>query len=187
MLKGFTIHDDAAKEATERFGPLKVVLGSIPALYANSEVCLRPPAQSSSLMNASAGSHCRWKQNRRPPLTHSRIGGTFCNASRRRGRAEVPARTDRVCHSSPSRLDINFLPANSRASRGSCDRYTKSQDYSDLLAALKTMKACSGFSRICERRSRITRFVRHLGTILDADRENRGCNTWPTMNRVAKR
>ena len=185
MLEGFTIHDDAAKEAMEGFGPLKVVLGSIPALYANLEVSLRPPTQSPSLTNASAGNHHHRKQNRRPPLTYGRIRGTFCHASRRRGRAEAPARTDTVCHSSPSRFDIDFLPANSRSPRGSCGRYAKSQGCSDLMTGFKTMKVSSGFSRICERPSLITRFVHHPGTVLDADKENRGCNKWPTMNRDA--
>ena len=63
MLEGFTIYDDAAKEVTEGFGTLKVVLGSIPALYANFEVRLRPLAQNSSLTNASAGNRHHWKQN----------------------------------------------------------------------------------------------------------------------------
>ena len=40
MLEDATIHEDAAKEATEGFGTLKAVLGFIPALYANSEVRL---------------------------------------------------------------------------------------------------------------------------------------------------
>ena len=31
-----------AQDDTEKFGPLKVVLGAIPALYANHEVCLKP-------------------------------------------------------------------------------------------------------------------------------------------------
>ena len=31
------------KDNTEKFGPLKSVLGNVPALYANSEVCLQPP------------------------------------------------------------------------------------------------------------------------------------------------
>ena len=170
MLEGFTTYDDAAKEAAEGFGPLKVVLGSIPALYANLEVRLRPPAQSSSLTNASAGNHRRWKKNRRPALTYGRIGGTFCHAPRRRARAEAPARTDTVCNSSPSRFDIDFLPANSRSSRGSCGRYTKSQGCSGLMTGFKTMKVSSGSLRICERPSPIIRFVRHLGTVLDADR-----------------
>ena len=43
--------------ATERFGPLKVVLGAIPALYANSEVRLVSPAPSSPLLNAFPGNH----------------------------------------------------------------------------------------------------------------------------------
>ena len=40
MIGGVSIRDDAAEEATERFGPLKVVLGTIPAVYANFKVCL---------------------------------------------------------------------------------------------------------------------------------------------------
>ena len=33
------------KDNTEKFGPLKSVLGNVPALYANCEVCLQPPTQ----------------------------------------------------------------------------------------------------------------------------------------------
>ena len=82
VLKRVTIRDDAAKEAAGTFGPLKVVLGAIPALYANSEVRLRSPTQNTSLTNTSAGNHHHWGKNRRPPLTCGRIGGTFCHASR---------------------------------------------------------------------------------------------------------
>ena len=187
MLDGFTIHDHATNGTTEGFGTLKVVLGSIPALYANFEVRLRPLAQSSSLTNASAGNRHHWKQNRRPPLTNGCIGGTVCNTSRRRARTEAPTRFDTVCHSPPSRLDIDFLPANSMSSRDSCGRYARSQGWSDLLTPLKTVKVCSGFSKICGRTSPITRFVHHPGTVLDAYRENRGCNKWLTMNTAAER
>ena len=176
MLERLSIHDDAAKGTTEGFGTLKVILGSIPALYANFEVRLRPPAQHNSLTNAFAGNHRRWKQNRRPSLAYSRIRGTFCNASRRCGRAEAPARVDTVCHSSPSRLDIDFLAANSKSPRGNYSRYARSQGCNNLLTTFKTTKVCSDFSKICERPSPITRFVRDLITVLDADRENRGCN-----------
>ena len=31
------------KDNTEKFGPLKSVLGNVPALYVNCEVCLQPP------------------------------------------------------------------------------------------------------------------------------------------------
>ena len=48
---------DVTMEATGEFGTLKAVLGAIPAVYANREVRLRPPAQNSSLTNASAGIH----------------------------------------------------------------------------------------------------------------------------------
>ena len=49
--------------ATERFGPLKVVLGAIPALHANREVCLVSRAPSSSLVNAFPGDCCCDKQD----------------------------------------------------------------------------------------------------------------------------
>ena len=38
LLGDFTTQVDAARAVTERFGPLKVVLGTIPAFCANSEV-----------------------------------------------------------------------------------------------------------------------------------------------------
>ena len=36
-----TTNIDASQDVTEKFGPLKVVLGSIPAIYANSQVRYR--------------------------------------------------------------------------------------------------------------------------------------------------
>ena len=38
VLGGVTIPIGVTEEVTEEFGPLKVVLGSIPAVYANSQV-----------------------------------------------------------------------------------------------------------------------------------------------------
>ena len=46
--KGTSLED--VKGATEKFGPLKAVLGAIPAIYANREVRRQQP-QDSSLMN----------------------------------------------------------------------------------------------------------------------------------------
>ena len=40
LLGGATIHINVAEQIAEGFGPLKVVLGSIPAVYANSKVRL---------------------------------------------------------------------------------------------------------------------------------------------------
>ena len=40
------------KEVTEKFGPLKAVLGAVPAIYANREVRRQQP-QNSTLMNTS--------------------------------------------------------------------------------------------------------------------------------------
>jgi hypothetical protein len=39
-----------SREATEKFGPLKVVLGEIPALYAHREVRSHPSSQTSPLI-----------------------------------------------------------------------------------------------------------------------------------------
>ena len=57
MLGGITVHVDAAKEVAERFNALKATLGTIPAVYANFQVRLRPFIQYPVLTNASAGNH----------------------------------------------------------------------------------------------------------------------------------
>lgn len=44
VLEDIAIRNDAA-EVTKRFGPLKVILGSIPADCANFQVRLSPPTQ----------------------------------------------------------------------------------------------------------------------------------------------
>ena len=49
--------------ATERFGPLKVVLGAIPALYSNREVRLAYLAPTSPSVNAFLGNRCCEQQN----------------------------------------------------------------------------------------------------------------------------
>ena len=47
-----------AQDDTEKFGPLKVVLGAIPALYANHEVRLKPRAQRFPFTNTLPGNRC---------------------------------------------------------------------------------------------------------------------------------
>lgn len=64
-------------EDTERFGPLKAVLGNISALYANRDVCLRSPARYPPLTNTSSGNHHRGEQDRKSPLTCGRSGRKF--------------------------------------------------------------------------------------------------------------
>ena len=59
-----------AKGTTEKFGPLKVVLENIHALFADRTVRLQPPAQGSPLTQFS-GNLCRGKQDCNPPLAHS--------------------------------------------------------------------------------------------------------------------
>ena len=68
--------------ATERFGPLKVVLGAIPALYANREVRLVSSAPSSPLVNEFPGNRCCEQQDREPPPAHSHVGRAFQFASK---------------------------------------------------------------------------------------------------------
>ena len=85
------------------------------------------------------------------------------------------------------RLDVDFLPASSRTSKGDCDPFTRGKSCSDLMSTFKTMKIYSGFSKICGRLSPITRFVHHLGAFLDIDGENIWRNEWRTMNNNTKR
>ena len=59
MLGGVTVHVDATKEVTERFSALKVILGAIPAVYANFQVRLPLFIQYPFLTNASAGNRRR--------------------------------------------------------------------------------------------------------------------------------
>ena len=63
--------------ATEKFGPLKIVLEAIPALYANREVCLAPPTPGSPLVKTLPGNRRCGQQDRKPPLAHSHVGRTF--------------------------------------------------------------------------------------------------------------
>ena len=59
MLGGVTVHVDAAMEVTERFSALKAILETIPAVYANFQVRLRPIIQYPFLTNVSAGNRRR--------------------------------------------------------------------------------------------------------------------------------
>ena len=52
-----------AQGDTEKFGPLKVVLGAIPAIYANHEVRLKPCAQHSPFTNTLLGNCCHRQQD----------------------------------------------------------------------------------------------------------------------------
>ena len=78
-----------AKSETEKFGPLKVALGNIPAFCANHTVSLRPPAHKHHFTQIS-GNFGSGEQSLKSPLTYSCIGKLFRFASERRGRAETP-------------------------------------------------------------------------------------------------
>ena len=82
LLGDFTTQADAAKVATERFGPLKLILGTIPAFCANATVRWQPSTRNSSLTNASIVDCRHRKQDREPTLTYS---CTIRFASGRRG------------------------------------------------------------------------------------------------------
>ena len=59
MIGGVIVHVVAAMEVTERFNALKATLGTIPAVYANFQVRLRPIIQYLFLTNVSAGNRRR--------------------------------------------------------------------------------------------------------------------------------
>ena len=70
-----------ARIKTEKFGPLKVVLGKIPALFADRTVRLQSPTQSSPLTQIS-GNRRSGEQGRQPPPSHNRIGEMLRFASK---------------------------------------------------------------------------------------------------------
>ena len=81
---------EGVRGETEKFGPLKAVLESIPALYANHEVRLKLSAQASPLTNTLPEDHRCEQKDRKPPLTLSFFGRMFQFASDRQGRSEAP-------------------------------------------------------------------------------------------------
>ena len=81
---------EGAGDNTEKFCPLKVVLGAIPALCANHEVRLKLSVLPSPLTNMLAEDRCYEQQDRKPPLACSFFGRTFQLTSQRRGRSEAP-------------------------------------------------------------------------------------------------
>ena len=60
-LKGILFGD--TKEAIGKFGPLRAVLGAIPAVYANREVRRKYPSQIPPLTNKFSGIHYYWEEN----------------------------------------------------------------------------------------------------------------------------
>jgi len=83
------------------------------------------------------------------------------------------------------RFGSEFPPASSTPSRDSCGYCIRGHCYSDRLTMFKTMKMCSGFLRTYKRPSPVTRFVDDLDALLDADRDNRGCNKRRSTNMTA--
>jgi hypothetical protein len=79
-----------ANEAAEKFGPLKAILGTIPALFANREVRPYSPTWDLSLTNISLGVRSRRKQDQPPPLSCSDVRRAFQFASSRCARPEAP-------------------------------------------------------------------------------------------------
>ena len=140
------------KSNTEKFGPLKVVLEKIRALFADSSVRLRSPALSSPLTQFS-GSRCRGKQDYNPPLIRSHIRGLFRLASEWCGRAKTPDGSDTVRNCSSLTPSAHSPLASSMQSGSNCGRCVKSRSRFGLLITFKTMKSCSGYSKTSERQS----------------------------------
>ena len=76
-----TSHAGVESDTERKFGPLKVVLESIPPLYANHEVRLKISAQASPLTNTLTEDHRCEQKNRKPPLARSFFGRMFRFAS----------------------------------------------------------------------------------------------------------
>ena len=72
---------EGVEDSTKGFGPLKVILGGIPPLYADHEVRLKPSAQTSLLANTLAEGHRCEQQDQEPPLARSFFGRMFQFAS----------------------------------------------------------------------------------------------------------
>ena len=86
------------KSNTEKFGPLKVVLGRIPPLYANHEVRLKLSARASPLTNTLAEGYRYEQQDQKPPLACNFFGRMLQFTSHRRDRSEAPQEINRVCY-----------------------------------------------------------------------------------------
>ena len=111
-----------AREGAGGFGPLKVVLRAIPAVYANHEVRKQPPFQDSTLTNTFSAIHrCREKGSS-PSLARSRIRRMFRFASRWRGGAEVPGWINPVRYDFSIIYSTDSLLASSRTSKENCRR-----------------------------------------------------------------
>ena len=151
-----------AKGNMEKFGPLKVVLGEIPALLADRTVRLQSPAEGGPLTQFS-GHHCRGEQGRKPSLAYNRIGGAFQLASKRwRAGAETQRRFDTVrsCSTCPAFTPSpHFLPASSTKSRNNCGHFPKSRDCLAQLTTSKSVKMHSSCSKTFKRQSSTIRFV----------------------------
>ena len=74
-------------DTEKKFGPLKVVLEGIPALYSHHDVRLNLSSQASPLMNTLAEDH---RCDRKPPLARIVFGRMLQFTSQRRGRSETP-------------------------------------------------------------------------------------------------
>ena len=142
---------EGAASNTEKFGPLKVVLEKIRALFADRTVRLQSPAQSSPLTQFS-GSHYCGKQDYNPPLIRSRIGGSLRFASEWCGRAETPEGSDTVRNSSSLTPSAHPPLASSMQSGNNCS-CVKNRSCFGLPITFKPVKVCSGFSKISERQS----------------------------------
>jgi hypothetical protein len=66
-----------ADEDTEKFGPLKVVLQAIPAVFADRQVRLQPPVRNSPVTNTLSGGCHGGEQDKHYPLGCSCVGRTF--------------------------------------------------------------------------------------------------------------
>ena len=139
-----------ARKTAERFDPLKVLLGSIPAACANHQVRYNTTFKN-SLYSCFAGSCRRREEDREPPLAYCHVGKPFRFASDRCGRTEAPGGPAAVRHRHPTRFGAETLPASLKTSKNNCGPWLKSLSCAP--------KKSTGPSRIYERQCLNTRFA----------------------------
>ena len=176
---------DIAKGPAEAFGPLKAVLESVSVLCEKYQVRLIVPFEDirrqSHLQNTAAVKD-------KIEVLLSRVAaleklfkqpaGDEKEIKRREGMSMYVIR---LCS---ERILISAL-VNSRASKRNCRRWAGSPCLYGTSIVLKTVKMSVDFLKTYRRSSTTTWSVHCHHTPLDIDHDNRWCNKWQSMTKVA--
>ena len=147
-------------EHADGFSPFKAVLEAIATNY---KVCTWPRAQDHSLTNRLQESLAVGNAIECSLSDIATLDTLFAmppgNVVDQRHRSELLRYV--IYPPPPIRLGVDFSPVSSKVSKYNCGLCLKSQGYRDLQTLSKIMKWLSGSSRIYERLSATTRFVRN--------------------------